>query len=260
MKPKKTLEEIEMTKLDKCYLIIYALKTKITLKTEETIGNKDLYIMIGLNSQGSRKYLGSYIDDKSNHRYWIDIFESLKTKGMEDVIFLACDDNTYLKKCAKVAYPYINTMPLLLEITESFYKYFSDKFSTKIRTEIKKIYTSKTYEEYRNNYDLFIEKYKDNSIIKSLIDKYLSGIETIYKYDQNIRNALFNNYFLMVLKNKIDRINRDSGYLNDKDDIINLTIDYINTIETNKTYTKKEWLMILESFYNLFSERIEVYL
>lgn len=256
----KTLNEIVNTTPDECYLIMYATKIKVNIKIYDTINKRDLYVFIGLNVQGRRKYIGAYLDDKTNHRYWLDIFENIKNKGIKDIIFLAVDDNKYLKRCAKVSYPNINTIPLLLEIMDEFYKYFSDKFSTKIRKEIKEMYLCNDIIDYENKYKLFIEKYGKNGILASLIDKYLKDVKDTYQYDKNIRQALFNNYMLKVLKNNVEKLNKNNNYYNKVEEIMELVVENLNNIESFGSYTKREWLIILESFYELYKDRIGRYL
>jgi len=256
----KSLKEIEMTKYDECYLVVYTIKVNVNIKKNGVIEKTDMYVLIGLNSQGRRKYIGSYLDDKSNHRYWLDVFETIKNKGIKDIIFIAVDDNKFLKKCVKVSFPNVLIVPSLLDIVDSFYKYFSDKYSTKIRTEIKSLYLCETLIDYQNNYDLFIEKYGKNSVFNSLISRYLNNIKDVYNYDLYVRKALFNDYMLKVLKNNILKLNKNNKYYNDVNDIINLVVDKINNIELFTSYTKKEWLNILEPFYKSYKERLEQYL
>jgi len=91
----KSLKEIEMTKYDECYLIVYAVKVNVNMKKDEIIQKEDMYVLIGLNTQGKRKYIGAYLDNKKNHRYWLDVFEAIKNKGIKDIIFMAVDDNNF---------------------------------------------------------------------------------------------------------------------------------------------------------------------
>ena len=122
------------------------------------------------------------------------------------------------------------------------------------------MYLLETKEEYENNYDLFTEKYGKNGILANLINKYLKDVHQTYKYDKKIREALFNNYMLKVLKNNIIKLNKGNVYYNNITEIMNLVIEKLNNIESYSSYTKKEWLLILESFYKLYKERIERYL
>lgn len=256
----KSLEEIEMTQLDECYLIIYAIRVKVNIKQADQIQKRNMYVLIGLNPQGRRKYIGAYLDHFENHRYWLDIFEQLKSKGINDIIYLVVDDNIYLKKCVKVSYPNVNLIPSLLEITDEFYKYFSDKFSSKIRSEVKQLFIQEDEVQYRNTYDLFLEKYGQNSILVSLINRYLKDIEKLYQYNKSIRIALFNTYSLKMIKNKIEKINKPNQYYHKINEMIESILEQLNHIENYTSYTKKEWLNILESFYKIYSNRIERYL
>lgn len=256
----RSLEEIEMTQLDECYLIMYTIKVKVNIKKEEQIRKQNMYVLIGLNPQGRRKYIGAYLDDTTNHRYWLDIFEQLKSKGIKDIIYLSVDDNVYLKKCIKVSYPTIEIVPSLLDITEEFYKYFSDKFSSKIRTELKQLYIQEDPLQYQNCYALFLEKYGHNSIFVSLIERYLKDIDKLYQYDQSIRVALFNTYSLKLIKNKIEKLNKIDQYYYETSDIMKMLLEQLNHVENYTSYTKKEWLNILESFYKIYSNRIARYL
>ena len=76
------------------------------------------------------------------------------------------------------------------------------------------MYLLETKEEYENNYDLFTEKYGKNGILANLINKYLKDVHQTYKYDKKIREALFNNYMLKVLKNNIIKLNKGNVYYN----------------------------------------------
>jgi len=65
---------------------------------------------------------------------------------------------------------------------------------------------------------------------------------------------------LKILKNNILKLNKNNQYYIEVNDIMNLVIDNINNIVLFSSYTKKEWLNILESFYKNYKERLEFYL
>ena len=80
------------------YLVIYAIKNNINIKKAEVIENVDVYTLVGINRKGLRDLVGIYQDRPLNNRYWLDIFESLKSRGLNEVLFLAVDDNKILSK------------------------------------------------------------------------------------------------------------------------------------------------------------------
>ena len=106
----QNLKLLDYTKkrLDGMYLVIYAIKNNINIKKAEVIENVDVYTLVGVNRKGLRDLIGIYQDRPLNNRYWLDIFESLKSRGLNEVLFLAVDDNKNLKRTAKIAFPMIN--------------------------------------------------------------------------------------------------------------------------------------------------------
>ena len=63
-----------------------------------------------------------------------------------------------------------------------------------------------------------------------------------------------------MIKNKIEKINKPNQYYHKINEMIESILEQLNHIENYTSYTKKEWLNILESFYKIYSNRIERYL
>lgn len=253
----KTLQEIKLTGLDNCYLCIYTIITPINYKCDNFISLKNQYTFIGLNATGRKRFIGSFIEDSSNNRFWLDIFESFKKRGIIDILFMAINENKNLFKCLKVAFPNVITVPSIVDTVDNFYKYFSDKFSTKIKEEIKSLFLQENLNDYENIFIFFKEKYKSYVIIVELINRYLSNIDKLYKYDLNVRNVLFNTYRIAIFKRKIIYICTDKNYIENIDELLELMLEELNTLENYTSYHKKEWLNILSSFYTLRNKELE---
>lgn len=252
----KSLEEIKYTNLDECYLVIYVIKNNINYKNYNIISSKNLYTFIGLNIFGKRKFIGSYIDDIDNNRFWLDIFESFKSRGINDILFMWDFDNYNLNRCLKICFPNVILIPAIISIIDKFYIYFPDKHSTKIKDEIKSLFVQDNVKDFINAFTFFKEKYNNNIILNDLITKYLSNIEKLYQYDICIRNALFNNYKINILKRKINNIITQFGYIDNVDDLLELIKDDLNYLEHFSSYHKNEWLNILSNFYTLKNKEI----
>ena len=111
--------------LDGMYLVINAIKNNINIKKAEVIENVDVYTLVGVNRKGLRDLAGIYQDRPLNNRYWLNIFESLKSRGLNEVLFLTVDDNKNLKRTAKIAFPMINFVDSLTFVISKFDKYTS---------------------------------------------------------------------------------------------------------------------------------------
>ena len=91
----QNLKLIDYTKkrLDDMYVMMYTIKNDLNVKKGDIIENINIYTLVGINKKGIRQLVGIYQDRPLNNRYWLDIFELLKTRGLNTLLFVAIDDN-----------------------------------------------------------------------------------------------------------------------------------------------------------------------
>ena len=77
----QNLKLIDYTKkrLDDMYVMMYTIKNDLNVKKGDVIENINIYTLVGINKKEIRQLVGIYQDRPLNNRYWLDIFESLKT-------------------------------------------------------------------------------------------------------------------------------------------------------------------------------------
>ncbi len=85
----QNLKVVDYTKkrLDDMFLVVYAIKNDINIKKGDIIENIDIYTFIGINKRGISQLVGIYQDRPLNNRYWLDIFENFKTRGLDTISF-----------------------------------------------------------------------------------------------------------------------------------------------------------------------------
>lgn len=181
-----TLKELSKRRLDTIYIIIYCIKNEINIKKGDIIEKSDIYTLIGIDIKGNRQFIGMYQDRPSNKHFWLDCFENLKSRGIQNILFLSVDNNKNLKRTAKIAFPNIVFVDSLTDIVPKFYKYTSEKSSKNVVSKIRNLYTQPTLDDFKNTLDAFKSIY-NNVIHQKLIEKYLNNVEATYKYSYNIR-------------------------------------------------------------------------
>ena len=173
----QNLKLLDYTKkrLDDMYLVMYAIKNDVNMKKADIIDNIDIYTIVGINKRGIRQLVGIYQDRPLNNRYWLDVFENFKSRGLNTILFLSVDDNKNLKRTAKIAFPMVNFVDSLTFVTSKFDKYVTEKSSRKVIYRIHKLYVQNTLNDYKKELDIFKETY-NNIIHQKLIAKYLSNL------------------------------------------------------------------------------------
>ena len=251
----ENLKIIDYTKrkLNESYIAIYALQNSINIKKSEIIEKVDIYTLVGINKDGIRELIGIYQDKALDNRYWLDIFENIKSRGIKTILFFSVDDNKNLKRAAKIAFPMITFVDSIMYIIPKFYKYISEKSPKSVASRINKLYTQHTLEDYKNEFALFNEKY-NNNIHKKLIEKYLNNVESFYKYSYNIRNFLFTINANMSLHDRIRlSFNSNKGYICDLNEIYE-NLETAENLFGFISFNKNQWTLIFNDLILLYPD------
>lgn len=246
-----TLLQCSKRKLDETYLVVYAIKNQINIKKGDFIEKVDIYSLIGIDIKGFRQFLNIFQDRVNNNRFWLDCFESLKSRGLKNILFLSVDDNKNMKRTAKIAFPNIIFVDSVTSIVPKFYKYTVEKDAKKLASKIHMLYTLRTLEDCKNELNNFSNIY-NNAIHKKLIQKYLSNLDNTYKFSQNIRFLLFKHSANMELYDRI-RLCFDSNhnYILEIDEIYSKLGD-LSSFFGFTSFKKREWTSILNDLIQLY--------
>lgn len=246
-----TLLECSKRRLDETYLVVYAIKNEINIKKGDYIEKSDVYSLIGIDIKGFRQFLNIYQDRVNNNRFWLDCFESLKSRGLRNILFLSVDNNRNMKRTAKIAFPDVIFVDSLTDIIPKFYKYTHEKDSKKIASKLHSLYTQKTLTECKEELKKFSEIY-NNVIQQKLIEKYLNNVENLYKYSQNIRFLLFKHSANMEFYDIIRLgFNSNNNYVLELEEIY----DKLGNLGEHFGFTsfkKREWTLILNDIIQIF--------
>lgn len=246
-----TLSECSKRKLDETYIVVYAIKNEVNIKKADIIEKNDIYTLIGVDVKGIRHLLNIYADKINNNRFWLDCFESLKSRGLKNILFLSVDANKNMKRTAKIAFPEVILVDSLTSIIPKFYKYTEENNAHKLSGRLASLYIQKTLTDYKNEMKDFSEVY-NNVIHQKLIQKYLGNIESLYKYSQNIRKLLFRYSANMNFYDKIRiTFNSENNYVLELNEIY----EKLGNFNENFGFTsfkKKEWAYILNDLIQLY--------
>ena len=250
---KLTMNDCSKRKLDDIYLVIYAIKNEINIKKGEYIEKEDIYTLVGIDKKGFRSLINVYADRKNNNRYWLDIFESLKARGIKNVLFFSVDNNKNMKRAARVSFPKVVFVDSLTDIMPKLYKFSYEKNAKEIGSKINNLYVQKTITDFKDVFKRFKERY-NNVIHQKLTEKYLNNIESLYKYSVNIRKLLFRHSANIYLYDRI-RLNFNSrkSYINSLDEVyekLGSMDDYFGFT----SFKKNEWILMLNDLIQLYPD------
>ncbi|WHF53268.1 IS256 family transposase [Mesomycoplasma ovipneumoniae] len=201
----KLLPEIEKwksQKIDNSYPILYIDGMFFNVKENGVFVKKSLYLILAIDWRGNKKVLGFWIKNTESASNWLDVFSELKTRGLEDVLIISCDNLSGISQAIEAVFPQTDVQKCVVhQIRNSLLK-VSYKHKKEFAQDMKSIYQAINQESAMKNLDEFAEKWgqKYPSIIKSWYTNFVE-LTTFFKYPYELRRAIYTT-------NTIESVNR----------------------------------------------------
>lgn len=257
---KINLNDFKKRKLKNFYVTVYVITKEIRIRTETCIADKSLYVLAGMDITGARQILGVYFDNKEDNRFWLERFEDIKARGVEEILFFVTPKNKNIERGIKILYNNIQIIHSLDETFKSITQFFTDKPLRKAQINLKELFFKESIEAYKIDLELFKEMYIESKIMEIVLSKKESEIESFYKYSFSLRRLLYPYYLIRDMQQSLNKLKTMDKLCTNINEVIETFLPYIHSFERGRTYNKKEWLNLISDIYEDYKEILEGYI
>ena len=85
------LEDWQNRPLKKFYTFLFVDCLYVTIRKDYETKNYAVYVILGYTADGIKEILGLWLNESESKHQWMQIFDELKTRGVEDVLFICMD-------------------------------------------------------------------------------------------------------------------------------------------------------------------------
>ena len=194
--------------LDEVYPVVFVDATYFYVRDEGVVGKKAVYVILGINSEGYKDILGFYIGESESAKYWLNILNELKARGLKDILILCADGLKGLPEAIATAYPNTEFQRCIVHMIRNTMAYVSYKDRRELATDLKTIYKAKTADEgYENLIELREKWIKRNVNLDNWINNW-ENVSTFFKYGEHLRKIIYTTNSIESLNNSYKRINK----------------------------------------------------
>ena len=265
--------------LDKCYFAINVDCTYITLRDNKDISSHKIpvYVAVGTKLTGHKEIIGIYLGNEDQNMkiideyrnidiaeatsFWVDIFEDLKDRGIEKVFYIISDGLTGIENAINNSFPNTKYQRCIVHVVRNLKAYTNKRNSAMIIHDFKNIYLAPNKELALENYNNFLEKYKDNKTIIKHVKEYIEYVLPLFDIPINIRKYIYTNNIVESVNSKIKRGFYGRGALPNINSALNII--FLNLEDLEKKWAKSKvsnWNNIYNELYSIYQSDIDKYL
>ena len=242
--------------LEKIYPVIYFDGIVFNTRKDNRIINKCVYSVLGINLEGQKDILGTWLSENESASFYASICSDLKNRGVSD-IFVACHDNlTGLSEAINSIFPKTKNQLCIIHQVRNSCKFVPYKDRKAVCADLKKIYGAVNLEDAEYAKEEFREKWdrKYPNILKSW-DKNWAELTSFFEFPNEIRRIIYTTNAVEGYHRMVRKFTKTKSIF-PTDDSIRKTI-YLSTKEIAKKWTMpvRDWGLAYAQFAILFEDR-----
>ena len=236
--------------LEKFYPFIYVDCLYAPVKRDLISEKVAIYVMLGINKDGKKDVLGIWINENESATFWTEVFEEIKARGVEEILFISLDGLSGLSEAIEKIYPKVKTQRCIVHIVRNIYGILDKKKSKEIIGDLKKIYTASNGNNAKLEYENFIEKYKSNEKLIKKLNSVIEHIFNIFEYPVEIRKIIYTTNPIESLNSSLRKVTRGKGSFISKEALLKVLYLRIKDLEKSWSKGTKNWDNVLKDEYN----------
>ncbi len=253
----KDVLEWQSRPLDPVYPIVYFDAIVVKGRTDGKVSNKSVYTAIGVNMQGKKEVLGLWIGDSEGAKFWLQVVNELKNRGIEDV-FIACMDGLKgFPDAVNAVFPETRIQLCIVHMIRNSIKYVSWKERKAICTDLKSIYSAPSEKAGLASLDEFSKKWdgKYPMISKSWRANW-ENLNEFFAYPADIRKAIYTTNAIESLNSSLRKVTQKRAAFPTDDSIFKVLYLALTKAEKKWTMPIRDWGAAINQFAVYFGDRV----
>ena len=242
--------------LEKIYPVIYFDGIVFNTRKDNRIINKCVYSVLGIDLEGQKDILGTWLSENESASFYASICSDLKNRGVSD-IFVACHDNlTGLSEAINSIFPKTKNQLCIIHQVRNSCKFVPYKDRKAVCADLKKIYGAVNLEDAEYAKEEFREKWdrKYPNILRSW-DTNWAELTSFFEFPNEIRRIIYTTNAVEGYHRMVRKFTKTKSIF-PTDDSIRKTI-YLSTKEIAKKWTMpvRDWGLAYAQFAIFFEDR-----
>jgi putative transposase len=99
------IKEWQSRPLQSVYAVVFLDAIHFKVKQDGQIVNKAAYMVIGIDLDGCKDVLGMWIGENESSKFWLNVLNDLKNRGVQDILITCVDNLTGFTQAIAACYP-----------------------------------------------------------------------------------------------------------------------------------------------------------
>lgn len=256
------VEEWRNRPLQKCYPFLFVDCMYVTVRSEYESSEKAVYVILGYDLKGKKEILGLWLDITESKNYWMQVFDEIKKRGVEDVFFISMDGVSGLEEGAKAIFPEVIVQRCIVHLIRNSIRYVPTKDYKKFTSDLKKVYGATSLKAANSAFESFCNNWKQYPGAIDVWKRNFKHVEQLFDYGSDVRKIMYTTNAIEAINSSFRKVTKRGSFPNN-DSVFKIL--YLRVLELEKKWEDghvPNWSMVLNQLLvnDKFEDRINKYL
>ena len=185
------VEEWQNRPLKRFYTFVFVDCLYVSIKSDKGTKESAVYVMLGYDVNGVKDVLGLWINETEGKHTWMQIFDEIKLRGVEDILFICMDGVSGLEDGVKSVFPNTVVQRCIVHMIRNSIKYVPSKDYKAFCSQLKKVYGAASLKAAEIEFEKFKTAWANYPGAVDVWVRNWKHVEQLFNYGSAVRRVMY---------------------------------------------------------------------
>ncbi|AEA62231.1 IS256 family transposase [Burkholderia gladioli] len=247
--------------LELMYPVVFFDALRVKIRENAVVRNKAIYLALGVLPDGTRDILGLWIEGTEGAKFWMKVFNDLKTRGVNDILIAVTDGLKGMPEALAAVFPATTLQTCIVHLMRNSLDYASWKDRRGLAAAIRPIYTAASAEAAQAELDAFAdgEWGRRFPTVSASWRSAWDRVIPFFAFPPAIRKIIYTTNSIENINGQLRKIIKTRGHFPSDEAATKLIWLALRNITADWGRAAHDWKAAMNQFAILYEERYEEY-
>jgi transposase-like protein len=243
--------------LEPMYPVVFFDALRVKIREDAVVRNKAIYLALGVLPDGTRDILGLWIENTEGAKFWMKVFNDLKTRGVADILIAVTDGLKGIPEALAAVFPATTLQTCIVHLIRNSLDYASWKDRKALAAALKPIYTAPSAEAAAAELDA-LEAGAWGQKFPTVVATWRRAWDRVipfFAFSPAVRRVIYTTNAIESLHSRLRKIIKTRGHFPSDDAATKLLWLALRNITADWGRAAKEWKEAMNQFAIAYGER-----
>ena len=239
-----TAQEWQNRPLKKFYTFIFVDCLYVNIRKEMETKSCAVYVILGYDVNGVKDILGIWIGESEGKHYWMQIFDEIKSRGVEDILFISMDGVSGLEEGARSIFKDVVVQRCIVHLIRNSIKYIPSKDYKAFTSQLKKVYGAASLKAATAEFERFKQSWNHYPGAVDVWVRNWAHVEQLFNYGSAVRKVMYTTNPIEAINSSFRKVTKKGSFPSEEAVMKAL---YLRTTELYKKWNGRpasNWAMV----------------